>query len=95
MTPFLYLTTALAMLALSAPAAQAGIPLNGPAPDGRQVALPDGLRIVGAPAAEEVRYGDAIAWNGPALDGRQVALPGTLPLDGAPLGRTPEVPRTK
>ena len=50
MTRFFYLTTALsALIALSAPAAQAAIAANGPALDGRQAALPDGLRIVGAP----------------------------------------------
>jgi hypothetical protein len=42
MDRFLHLTIAFAaMLTLSAPAAQAGLHLNGPALDGRQVALPD------------------------------------------------------
>ena len=45
-----FLTTALsALISLSAPAAHAGSHLQGPALDGREVALPDGLRIVGAP----------------------------------------------
>jgi hypothetical protein len=89
MTRFLNLTTALAMLALSAPAAQARIAINGPALDGRQVVLPDGLRIVGAPV-EEVR---GVQIQGPALDGRQVVLPDGLRIVGAPLGRIPELPR--
>jgi hypothetical protein len=72
MDRFLYLSTALAaMLALSAPAAQAGLGMNGPALDGRQVALPDDLWIGGAPAEEPQK----ITANGPALDGRRVATP--------------------
>ena len=88
MTRFSYLTTALAaLLALSAPAAQAGTKLNGPALDGRDVALPDGQPIAGAPAAEEVRFGgDGVHLNGPALDGRQVGLPTA----GAPFEPTAE-----
>jgi hypothetical protein len=70
MKRFMYLATA--MLTLSGPAAQAGLGMNGPALDGRQVALPDGLRIGGAPAAEEV---NGLHLNGPALDGRRVATP--------------------
>jgi hypothetical protein len=82
MTRFLYLTTALsALIALSAPAAQAAIAINGPALDGRQAALPDGLRIVGAPV-EEVRGSQL---QGPALDGRQVALPDGLRIVGTPV----------
>jgi hypothetical protein len=47
MTRFTYLATAFAaLLALSAPGAHAGIHFNGPALDGRQVALPlDGARF--------------------------------------------------
>jgi hypothetical protein len=73
MTRFLDLSTAVAaMLALSAPAVEAGFGINGPALDGRQVALPDGSQIVSRPAAEEV---NGLHVNGPALDGRQVAAP--------------------
>ena len=95
MTRFSYLTTALAaLLVLSAPAAQAGFKLNGPALDGRQVAVPDQLPIAGAPVAEEVRFGgDGVQLNGPALDGQEIAPPGALPLGGASLGRIVEIPR--
>jgi len=89
MTRFLHLTSALsALIALSAPAAHAGKTLQRPALDGREVELPDGRWIVGAPVAEEVHR---IATNGPALDGREVELPSA----GARLGRIPEIPRTK
>ena len=72
MNRFPYLTTALAaMLALSAPVAQAGLHLNGPALDGRQVALPDSLQFGGTPAAELQR----ITSNSLALDNRRVATP--------------------
>jgi hypothetical protein len=91
MTRFTYLTTALAaLLALSAPAALAGAKLNGPALDGRQVALPDRLPVAGAPAADEVRFGgDGVQLNGPALDGRQV----WLPTAGAPFEPMAEPPK--
>lgn len=90
MKRFLYLTTALATLALSVPAAQAGVQIQGPALDGREVALPGGLRIVGAPPAEEVRR---LALNGPALRGRRVEIPdGRVPGE-ATFGRVPELPR--
>lgn len=73
MDRFLYLTTAFAaVLALSAPAAQAGLGINGPALEGQQFVLPDGSQIVGKPAAEEM---NGLHLNGPALDGRQVATP--------------------
>ena len=82
MKRFLYLATALTpLLALSAPPAQAYpccgkwptlCHLNGPALDGRQVALPDGLSVDGASEADEVQ---GLSSNGPALDGRQLALP--------------------
>ena len=72
MDRFLYLTTTFAaVLALSAPAAQAGLHLNGPALDGQQVVLPDGSQI-GGTSTEELQK---ITTNGPALDGRQVATP--------------------
>ena len=63
MKRFLYVTTALAtLLALSAPAVQAypscgkwpTLCQNGPALDGREVALPDGLSIDGASKAKYV-----------------------------------------
>jgi hypothetical protein len=78
MKRFLYLTTALAaLLALTAPAAQAGsrdgITLNGPALDGRAVRLPAGLSVDGAAEAQHFDWPPGS--NGPALDGRQVATP--------------------
>lgn len=83
MDRFLYLTVALAAtLALSAPAAQAGLHLNGPALDGQQVVLPDGSQTIGRPAAEEAQK---LASNGPALDGRQVGLPDGLRIGGTPM----------
>ena len=78
MKRFMYLATA--MLTLSGPAAQAGLGMNGPALDGRQVALPDSLRIGDTPAAELQK----ITTNGPALDGRHVVLSDGLRIGGAP-----------
>ena len=82
MKRFLYLATALTpLLALSAPPAQAYpscgkwptlCHLNGPALDGRAVALPHGPSGDGASEADEVQ---GLSSNGPALDGRPVALP--------------------
>jgi hypothetical protein len=83
----LYLTIALATtLALSAPAAQAGLSINGPALDGRAVALPDGLSVDGASETQLVP-GSA---NGPALDGRRIEVPRGLEMIGAPMGRVLE-----
>jgi hypothetical protein len=70
------LATLLALSVLEAQAGRKGITLNGPALDGRQVALPEGASVDGA---SETRFEQCPPWtcgqNGPALDGRRVATP--------------------
>ena len=77
MTRFWFSTAVLAaLLALSAPAAQAKLAGNGPALDGRQVQAPDGLSVEGASATQFFPCPRAgCRATGPALDGRQLVTP--------------------
>jgi hypothetical protein len=78
MKRFWFLTAALAaLLALSAPGAQAKLAGNGPALDGRQVQVPDGLSL---DRASEMQFfqcpRQGCGTNRTVLGGRWVAPPG-------------------